>query len=85
MNMNMDFIKGFSVCIAILILYVFLQPLLQPQIGRYIPLDELGEYFFDTTDGEKCSIRQLDDGEWAITKLSYTPGKGWVKSSDFTR
>ena len=47
--MNMDFIKGFSVGIVILILYVFLQP----QTGRYYPLTSSGDVLLDTSNGEK--------------------------------
>jgi len=59
MNMNMDFIKGFSVGIVILILYVFLQP----QNGRYYPLTSSGYILLDTSNGERY---KKEGTEWEL-------------------
>ena len=57
MNMNMDFIKGFSVGIAILILYVFF---LQPQTGRYV-FHNVGTIILDTKTGQTFSKGGVDN------------------------
>lgn len=57
MNMNMDFIKGFSVGIAILILYVFLQP----KTGRYSLYSS--KIMLDTKTGQTYERMLIGDND----------------------